>query len=46
MKRKSVEGDGIQLKSVETVNGNAQTALDEEANAGTDGEDLVDYIPG
>lgn len=45
VKRKSVKGDGIQLKSVETVNGNAQTALDEEANAGTDGEGLVDYIP-
>ena len=36
----------MQLKRVETVNGNTNTAADEEANVGNEGEDFVDYIPG
>ena len=39
-------GDEMQLKRVETVNGNTNTAADEEANVGNEGEDFVDYIPG
>ena len=46
--RRGVEGgeEEIQLKRVETVNGNTNTATDEEANVGNEGEDFVDYIPG
>ena len=39
-------GEEMQLKRVETVNGNTNTAADEEANLGNEGEDFVDYIPG
>ena len=46
--RRGVEGgeEEIQLKRVETVNGNTNTVTDEEANVGNEGEDFVDYIPG
>lgn len=39
-------GEEMQLKRVETDNGNTNTAADEEANLGNEGEDFVDYIPG
>lgn len=45
-RRRSDTGEEVELQKVETVNGNPKTNTDEEATAGGDGEDLVDYIPG
>ena len=46
LRRGSGGKEGVELQRIEPVNGNVNNATDEEANVGSDGEDLVDYIPG
>ena len=47
LRRPSNAGEaGVELQKIETINGNAKITEDEEATVGSDGEDLVDYIPG
>lgn len=46
LRRGSGGKEGVELQTIEPVNGNVNNATDEEANVGSDGEDLVDYIPG
>ena len=47
LRRPSNEGEaGVELQSIETVNGNPKITEDEEATEGSDGEDSVEFIPG
>ena len=46
VRRASKTGDGVELQNIQSVNGNPKPSTDEEATVGSDGEDVVDFIPG